>query len=101
MAETNDKNAIRHEIAIGLAALGWTLEDSDRAFRLLDLTGLTPAQLKMGVEDTTILAAVLNFLESHEPDLIACAEAIGLAPVELVNIRITLESGHQNDMEHN
>ena len=33
------------------------------------------------------LAAVLRFLEGHEPDLVACAEALGVPPARLVAAR--------------
>ena len=77
--------------AIALAALAWTLEDGDRAHRLLAMTGLTPDDLREGVGDPAFLAATLRFLEAHEPDLIACAEAIGVSPTALVDARRRLE----------
>lgn len=68
---------------IALQALGWVLQDQDRAERLLALTGLDPRELRSGLEDPTMLASLLGFLANHEPDLIACAEAIGVAPAKL------------------
>jgi hypothetical protein len=67
------------------------LADEERARRLLDLTGLTPEQLRGGLSDPAVLAAGLRFLESHEPDLIACAQAIAASPAELVEARRMLE----------
>jgi Protein of unknown function (DUF3572) len=67
-----------------LHALAWVLADQARASRLLDLTGLTPDQLRQSAGNRATLAAVLGFLESHEPDLLACAEAIGTTPTALV-----------------
>ncbi|ATE63257.1 DUF3572 domain-containing protein [Rhizorhabdus dicambivorans] len=78
-------------IVTGLTALAWTLADPARAQRLLDLTGLTPEALRAGAGDASVLAALLDFLAGHEPDLIACAEAIGLAPTELVRARDVLQ----------
>jgi hypothetical protein len=75
---------------IGLKALAWTLEDPARARRLLDLTGLTPDALRAGVSDPDILGALIDFLAGHEPDLVACAEALGIAPAELVQARVGL-----------
>ncbi|HEV2867271.1 MAG TPA: DUF3572 family protein [Allosphingosinicella sp.] len=83
--QTNDAEAV------GLRALGWTLSDDSRAERLLALTGLTPETLRARVGDRALLAAALRFLEGHEPDLIACAEALGLTPLELVEARRSLE----------
>ncbi len=68
---------------IALQALGWVLQDQDRAERLLALTGLDPRELRSGLEDPAMLASLLGFLANHEPDLVACADAIGVAPAKL------------------
>jgi hypothetical protein len=77
---------------LALSALGWTLAEPDRAQRLLALTGLTPEDLRERLDDPGLLAAALGFLEAHEPDLVACAEAIGVKPLDLVDARQRLES---------
>ena len=84
-AETNDPEAL------ALGALGWTLAEEARAQRLLALTGLTPEELRGRLGERDLLAAVLAFLEAHEPDLLACAEALGVAPGTLVTARRELE----------
>ena len=76
---------------LALEALGWVLAEDARAERLLALTGLTPEGLREWVQDRDFLAAVLRFLENHEPDLIACAEALGVPPLKLVAARQELE----------
>jgi hypothetical protein len=76
---------------LALGALGWVLADDARAARLLALTGLTPETLREWVQDRDFLAAVLRFLENHEPDLIACAAALGVPPLKLVAARQELE----------
>lgn len=86
-AETNGGD----DAAIALNALGWTLGDAARAERLLALTGLTPGDLRSRLHESPLLAAVLRFLEGHEPDLIACADALGMAPAQLVDARRRLE----------
>ena len=83
--QTND------EEALALRAFGWTLGEEARAARLLALTGLTPAGMRERLEDRDFLAAVLRFLEGHEPDLLACADAIGVPPAQLVAAREMLE----------
>ena len=83
--QTNDPETL------ALSALGWTLAEEGRAQRLLALTGLTPADLRERLCEPAVLAAVLGFLEAHEPDLVAAAEALGVAPVELVEARRRLE----------
>ena len=87
----NDTNPADPE-ALALAALGWTLADEARAQRLLDLTGLDPAALRERLGEPGLLASVLAFLEAHEPDLIAAADALGVAPGELVAARRRLEA---------
>ncbi len=77
---------------MALAALGWALSEPSRAQRLLALTGLEPADLRDRVSDPSLLAAVLRFLEAHEPDLVACAEALDSAPAEIVEARRRLEA---------
>ena len=86
MPETNDPEAL------ALAALGWTLADEARAQRLLALTGLSPDELRARLGERDLLAAVLAFLEAHEPDLVAAAEALGVPPAELVAARHRLEA---------
>ena len=76
---------------LALSALGWTLSDGDRAARLLSLTGLTPEGLRARISEPSLLAATLGFLEAHEPDLVACGEALGVTPSELVRARSALE----------
>ena len=78
------------DAALALAALEWLLGDNVRAARLLAVTGLTPDGLRTRLEEPALLAAILAFLEAHEPDLIACAEAIGHSPAALVNARVSL-----------
>lgn len=88
------RSAVTNEEAgtLALGALAWALSDSARAHRLLDLTGLSPQDLRARAADPQVLAAVLGFLEAHEPDLIACADATGTTPAALVAARHALET---------
>ena len=81
--ETNSNISPDAEI-LALQALGWVLQDEDRAQRLLALTGLDPRELRSGLEDPAMLSSLLGFLANHEPDLIACATAINVPPEKLV-----------------
>jgi hypothetical protein len=76
---------------LALSALGWTLSDGDRAARFLALTGLAPEDLRDRLGDRSFLAATLAFLEAHEPDLLACADALGVPAAQLVEARTVLE----------
>jgi len=69
---------------IALRALAWVLEDQARAARLLALTGLDAGQLRERAADPAIGIATLDFLAAHEPDLVACADALGLPPARLM-----------------
>ena len=85
--ETNSETAT----LLALACLGWTLTEQARAERLLALTGLTPGQLRSRLDDPSLLAETLRFLEAHEPDLVACAEALDVPASALVEARRELE----------
>lgn len=61
-------------------------EDS-RAERFLTLTGLTPDELRASLAEPSTLAAVLEFLCQHEPDLLGAADALGVPPQMLVAAR--------------
>ncbi|MEW4449701.1 DUF3572 domain-containing protein [Qipengyuania sp. JC766] len=71
--------------ALALGALGWILSDDDRAERLLSLTGMTPDGLRAAIGERGTLAAVLEFLVNHEPDLLGAAEHLGTDPATLVD----------------
>ena len=77
--------------ALALAALAATLTDERRARRFLDLTGLDSDELREKVGDRRLLAALLAFLEAHEPDLVEVAQVIGTKPENLVLARSELE----------
>lgn len=76
---------------LALLALAWSLEDARRADRLLALTGLTTHDLRDRATEPALGAAVLAFLESYEPDLIACAAHLDVKPERLVGARAELE----------
>ncbi|MXP15018.1 DUF3572 family protein [Altererythrobacter confluentis] len=69
---------------MALTALAWVLADPLRAERLLTLTGLTPEVLRDNLTDRPVLAAVLEFLANHEPDLVLAADALNVEPATLI-----------------
>jgi hypothetical protein len=87
-----DRDSNEDAEALALRALAWTLGEPDRAMRLLSVTGLEPHDLRARASDPTVLSAALGFLENHEPDLIACAESLGVKPEALVRARMELEA---------
>jgi hypothetical protein len=66
------------------------LTDERRARRFLDLTGLTPGQLRGRIETPALQLSVLEFLCAHEPDLLAAAEALGIEPAAIPAARESL-----------
>ena len=82
-------------VILALAALAATLSDDRRAQRFLDLTGIGTDQLRAKANEPTLLAALLRFLEAHEPDLLSVSEQVGVAPELLVEARRQLESERQ------
>lgn len=88
---TNHASSADGAAALALQALVWCLGEEDRAQRLLDLTGLDPADLRARAGEPAVLASVLGFLEGHEPDLLECADALEVRPEALVAARERLE----------
>jgi Protein of unknown function (DUF3572) len=72
---------------LALSALVWTLQDAARADRLLAVTGLDADTLRSRLGEPALLAGTLEFLEAHEPDLVACAADLGVRPADLVAAR--------------
>ena len=91
MLSHHTNEAPNDDEALALAALAATLMDERRALRFLDLTGLDADELRARAGERSLLAATLSFLESHEPDLLAVAQAIGKDPELLVQARARLE----------
>ena len=83
---------IQDSATLALSALAWTLSDGPRAERLLALTGLDAEELRARATDPALLAAVLGFLESHEPDLMVCADALDVKPEALIRAHQELEA---------
>lgn len=79
--------------ALALGALASTLGDQRRAQRFLDLTGIGTDELRLRAGEPALLAALIRFLEAHEPDLVAVAAELGVSPDLLVQARRELEEG--------
>lgn len=76
---------------LALAALAATLGDERRARRFLDLTGIGTDELRARAGDPALLSAVIRFLESHEPDLVAVSRDLAVSPAALVQARRDIE----------
>jgi Protein of unknown function (DUF3572) len=84
---TNDNDPV----TVALAALAATLGDPRRAQRFIDLTGIGTDELRRRAGEPSLLAALLRFLEAHEPDLLSVSDALGAKPQDLVEARQQLE----------
>ena len=91
MTRSNDSDPS----VLALASLAATLGDERRARRFLDLTGIGTDELRARAGEPALLAGLLRFLESHEPDLMAVAAAIDVKPEALVEARQQLERGER------
>ena len=78
--------------ALALGALAATLGDERRAQRFLDLTGIGTDELRRRAGDPDLLAALIRFLEAHEPDLVEVAAQLDVDPQSLVGARRELEA---------
>lgn len=76
--------------SIALFTIGWIVSEPRRAERFLGLTGLDAEELRAGVTDAGVQAAALDFLLSHEPDLISCAQEMDVSAETLVAARQVL-----------
>lgn len=85
-------NSTNDAETLALSALAATLTDERRAQRFLDLSGIDTENLRRRAAEPALLAALLRFLEAHEPDLIDVAGAIGVKPEELIVAREELEA---------
>lgn len=53
---------------------------------------MAPEELRAGLGDPAVLCAVLDFLCSYEPDLIAASDALGVEPQTLASARERLNA---------
>ena len=83
MPTTSSGTALDAAETLGLRVLAFIVGDGELGPRFLDLTGLDVATLRAHASTPAVLAAVFNFLEEHEPSLVATAAALGVAPAAL------------------
>jgi hypothetical protein len=82
-------------LTLALAALAATLGCGRRAQRFIDLTGIGTDELRVRAAEPALLAALLRFLEAHEPDLLSVSAELGVKPEVLVEARRELEEGRR------
>ena len=78
---------------IALRGIAFIFAEDALRDRFLALSGVDGMDIKTRIEDPAFLASTLEFLISHEPDLIACSDAIGETPEVLVRAWRALGGG--------
>jgi len=79
--------------AIATQALAYIAGDAARLGRFLAESGLGPENLREAARDPSFLPAVLDFIRSHEQDLIDFAAIAGIDPKLVVRARHALAGG--------
>lgn len=69
---------------LALQVLAHVAGDEDLGPRFLALSGLDGDALRVRAGESLVLAAVIEFLASHEPDLLTVAETLGVKPEALI-----------------
>lgn len=84
---------------VALSALGFLGRNHRLLHRFLDLTGIDPTEISAQAEQPDFLAAILDFLTRHEPDLLAFAEEAPYRPEDVRQAQIRLEqwAGQSHD----
>lgn len=72
--------AVNDPESLAISALLFLSAETETLSRFLALTGLDPSDIRAAAQDRQFLLAVLDFLMTDEPALIAFAAAEGLAP---------------------
>ena len=83
---------ITHEEAeaVALSALAYITGDEEVLGRFLALSGLEPGTIRAAAASPGFLAAVLDYVASDEPLLIALAKALDTKPERIMEARQTL-----------
>lgn len=65
---------IENAKSLALGALTFILSEDELRDRFLALSGMDADDMRKRIEETDFMASVLEFLLSHEPDLLAFSE---------------------------
>lgn len=78
---------------LAIAAFAFLAEEPERLGRFLALTGLGPDDLRSGIEQPELLAAVVAYLRGDESLLLVFSAGAGIAPERLAEVERLL-GGH-------
>lgn len=90
MKSQKDTLAAEAAEATAVTILGWLAAEPELLSRFLALTGVAPSEVRTAVKDTGFLAGIVDFLMSHEPDLLAFCDATGTKPEAVVHAHAVL-----------
>lgn len=90
MKSQKDTLAAEAAEATAVTILGWLAGEPELLSRFLALTGVAPSEVRTAVKDTGFLAGIVDFLMSHEPDLLAFCDATGTKPEAVVHAHAVL-----------
>jgi hypothetical protein len=82
-------------IVTGLQLLAFVVADGDLGGRFLAVTGLTVDALRARATDPGMLAALVDFVARNEHDLVAAADALGMAPHAIIAVGRALGGGRE------
>lgn len=83
--------------ALAIQVLGWLAGQEDRLTRFLAMSGASVGDLRAQAAEPAFLGAVLDFLLGEDAAVIACCEALGIAPEDPMRARASLPGG---DLPH-
>ena len=86
---------MKQEIAIShaLNALSFIIADENLQERFFALSGISPEEMRSRLQEVDFLASILEFLVSHDPDLISYAESANEKPEHIVTAWRALGGG--------
>ncbi|MFD0918053.1 DUF3572 domain-containing protein [Pseudahrensia aquimaris] len=79
-----------HAETLAISGLVRLAGDDDLLMRFSSITGILPNDIREAASDPGFMVGVLDFYLSHEPDLLAWAEADGFNPEEAARARFAL-----------
>jgi adenine/guanine phosphoribosyltransferase-like PRPP-binding protein len=88
-------NGIADPFVTGLQLLAHVVADADLGERFLAITGLTADDLRLRAADAGVLAALIDFVAARESDLVAAADALGIAPAAIIAAGHALGGGSE------
>ena len=83
----NNKHKIQQAEDMAIKALAFIGEDDDRMYRFFSLTGFDSDDIAAAITEPAFQAGILDYLLSHEPDLIEFAKWADIDPMLPMKIR--------------